>query len=143
MSNGLRSALVMAFAALVLTGCGSVATGAAPSPTPSVSPGFGFDVVVTEKDRTATLHVGQKLELVLHSGNGMSNWNSVRSSDASVLAPIPNPAATAIRGVTLAAFKAVAPGQATITAVGGPICSPGQMCPMYAVLYSTEVTVTL
>ena len=46
-------------------------------------------------------------------------------------------------GVTLASFKAVAPGQATITAVGGASCSPGQACPMYAVLYSIDVTVTL
>ena len=86
----------MVVAALVLTACGSVATGASPSPTPSVSPGLGFDVVVTERDRTATLKAGQKLEMVLHSANGMTNWNGVRSSDTSVLMPIPR--ASALEG---------------------------------------------
>ena len=133
----------MAVAALVLTACGSVGAGAAPSPTPAVSPGLGFDVVVTEKDRTATLQVGQTMELVLRAANGMTNWNGVRSGDTSVLAPIPNPAATATRGTTLAAFRAVAPGQAEVTAVAGANCSPGQACPMFAVLYSVDVTVTL
>ena len=55
--------------------------------------------------------------------------------------PPPTPAATAVRGVTLAAFQALAPGRADITATAGAACSPGQACPMYAMLYSVTVTV--
>jgi hypothetical protein len=72
----------------------------------------------------------------------MTNWSNVRSGDTSVLTPIVNPAATAVRGVTLAAFQAQARGQANITATAGAACSPGQACPMYAILYSVTVTVT-
>jgi hypothetical protein len=107
-----------------------------------VSPGLGFDAVVTENDRAITIHTGQKLEVVLHAKSGMTDWSNVRSSDTSLLQPIVNPAATAVRGVTLAAFQALAPGQATITATAGAACSPGQACPMYAILYSVTVTIT-
>ena len=142
-----KAALIAAFAALALSACGSVGIGSAPSPSPSpparsVVPGPGFDAVVTENDRAVTIQFGQKLEVVLRAKAGMSDWSNVRSSDTSVLTPIPNPAATAVRGVTLAAFQAMAPGRASITASAGAACSPGQACPMFAVLYSIEVTVT-
>jgi phage tail protein X len=138
-----KTALIAAFAALALAGCGSAGIGSAPSPTPDPSqgPGLGFDAKVTELDTAITIHAGQKLEVVLHARPGMSNWSNVRSSDTSVLTPIVNPAATAVQGVTLAAFQALAPGQAEITAIAGAACSPGQACPMYAVLYSVKVTV--
>ena len=97
--------------------------------------------MVTEKDKAITIQVGQKLEVVLHANAGMTNWSDVRSSDTSVLTPIVNPAATAVRGVTLAAFQAQTPGQSMITASAGAACSPGQACPMYAILYSVTVTV--
>jgi hypothetical protein len=71
----------------------------------------------------------------------MSNWSNVRSSNTSVLSPIVNPAATAVRGVTLAAFQALAPGQADITATAAAACPPGMACPMFALLYSVTVTV--
>ncbi|HLQ22363.1 MAG TPA: hypothetical protein VK132_04115 [Gemmatimonadales bacterium] len=96
---------------------------------------------MTEKDTAITIQSGQKLEVVLHARSGMTDWSSVRSSDTSVVSPIVNPAATAVRGVTLAAFQALAPGRADITATAGAACSPGQACPMYAMLYSVTVTV--
>jgi hypothetical protein len=140
-----RAALIAAVAGLILTACGSVGAGSVPSPSPSPSqpivPGPGFNAVATEGDTSITIHVGQKLELVLRAKSGMSSWSNVRSSDASVLEPIVNPAATAVRGVTLAAFQAVRPGEAVITASAGASCSPGQACPMFAVLYSLTVTV--
>ena len=71
----------------------------------------------------------------------MTNWTSVRSSDQSVLAPIVNPAASAARGVTLAAFKAIAAGRARIDASAGPDCSPGQACPAYLMVLTIDVTV--
>ena len=140
----MKTALVAGVAALVLSACGSAGLGSAPSPNPNPSggPGLGFDAQVTELDTAITIHTGQKLAVVLHARSGMTDWANVRSSDTSVLSPIVNPAATAVRGVTLAAFQALAPGQAEITATAGAACSPGQACPMYAMLYSVTVTVT-
>lgn len=88
------------------------------------------------------MRVGQKLEAVLHATPGMTTWSSVRSSDPTVLAPIVNPAATAVRGVTLGAYQAIAPGKAQITATAGASCSPGKPCPMFAVLLTIDVTVS-
>jgi hypothetical protein len=139
----LRVPLIVAVAALTLCACGAMGGGAAPLPigSPSTGPGPGFDVAVSEKTRTATVRVGQKLEAVLHPNPGMTPWTSVRSSDSKVLAPIVDPAATAVRGVTLAGFQAIAPGTAQITATAGAQCSPGQACPQYALLLTIDVTV--
>jgi phage tail protein X len=144
----MRIALIGALAALALCACGAVGAGALPSPTPSPSypaltPGHGFDVVVSEKDRAVTLRTGQRLEVVLHANPGMTNWGGVRSTDTAILAPVPNPAATAVRGVTLAGFQALKPGHVQIEATAGAACpSPGQACPMYAMVISIDVTVT-
>jgi hypothetical protein len=132
---------VLAAAALVLVaGCGS-ATAATPSPTPSQGNGIGFDVTATETDHAVTMHVGQRLEIALHGGDAF-RWQQVQSSNTAVLTPIVNPAATAVRGVTLAAFQAKAAGSAEVTAVGSPVCPSGQACPMYARFYSLTVSVT-
>jgi hypothetical protein len=139
-----RNLFAVALAALVISACGAYreGPGAGPSPTPSEGTGLGYDLVVTEKDKTATMRVGQKVEVVLHAAGNMDNWTQVRSTNESVLIPIVNPAATAVRGVTLAAFKAVAPGQAEITAYASPHCPPGSACPMYVAVISIKVTVT-
>lgn len=126
--------------ALLVAGCGSAGAGAVP-PSPSTPPRL-FDLAVSERDTAVTMHVGQTLEVVLHSYNGLSNWTQPKSGDASVLSPIVNPAATAVRGVTLAAFRAKAPGAASVTATSSPICPPNQACPMYVAVYSLKVTVT-
>jgi len=139
----MKKFLVVLAAALALTACGSVSAGTGSPPSPTTNPGgLHFDVTVTEKDRAATLRVGQTLEVALHANTGMDNWTQVRSSDQAVLVPTVNPAATAMRGVTLAAFKAMAPGEAEITAYASPSCSPGQACPMYVAVWSVKVTVT-
>lgn len=103
---------------------------------------MSFDVTVTETTKAASIRVGQKLEVALHAGSGMNNWTQPRSSDESILSPIVNPAATAVRGVTLAAFQARSPGQVDVTAYGSPSCPSGQACPMYVMVYSVKVTVT-
>jgi hypothetical protein len=72
----------------------------------------------------------------------MTIWTQVKSSDPSILQPIVDPAATAPKGVTLAAFQAIAPGEADITAISAPYCGPGQACPMYVALFTITVTVT-
>ena len=88
------------------------------------------------------MHVGQTLEVVLHAGNGLNDWTHPASSDQSILNPIVDPAATAARGVTLAAFRAAKAGQAEVSSTASPRCSPGQACPMYLAVYSLKVTVT-
>ena len=138
----MRVLMLVVVAAALISGCGSVGTASGPSPTPSAGSNLSFDVTVTETTRAASMRVGQKLEVVLHAGNGMNNWTQPRSSDESILAPIVDPAATAVRGVTLAAFQAKGPGQVDITAYGSPICPSGQACPMYVMLFSVKVTVT-
>jgi uncharacterized protein YceK len=138
----MRKILLALVTAMVVSGCGAYTIGSNPSPAPSTGPGLSFDVVVTEKDKAATMRVGQKLELVLHAGDRMDNWQHVKSSDEAVLVPIVNPAATAARGVTLAAFQALAAGQAEITAYASPTCPPGSACPMYVAVFSLRVTVT-
>lgn len=101
-----------------------------------------FDVTANETIHQVSLHVGQRLEVALHATKGMSNWSRPTTNDESVLAPTVDPAATAARYVTLAAFEARRPGAAEVTAYASPLCSPGQACPMYAELYSLRVTVT-
>jgi hypothetical protein len=139
----LRAAFIVVMVAVVLCGCGTVGSHAAPLPsaTPSTGPGLGFDVAVTEQTRAVTLRVGEKLEVVLHARPGMTTWKGVESSDTSVLKPVVNPAATAARGITMAAFQAIVPGKARITASAGPLCSPGQACPAYVMVLTIDVTV--
>jgi hypothetical protein len=138
----MKKLLIVLASALVLTACGSYNIGTGSGPSPSTNPGLDFAAAVSEKDHAATLHVGQKLEVVLHASSGMNNWTQPKSGDSSILAPVVNPAATAVRGVTLAAFQAIAPGQAEITSNASPACATGQPCPMYLQVYSVKVTVT-
>lgn len=139
----MKAVFVSILGALVLGGCGAVGGGAAqPTSSPSTDPGAGFDVMATESTRSVTLRVDQTLAVVLHARPGMTNWNGVRSTDQSVLAPIVNPAASAARGVTLSAFKAVAAGKAHIGASAGPLCSPGMACPAYLMVLTIDVTVS-
>jgi len=137
----MRIVLVALAAALLISGCGSAGTASSPSPSPSTGSNLNFDVTVTETTKAASMRVGQKVEVVLHAGSQETNWTQPRSSDESILAPIVNPAATAVRGVTLAAFEAKAPGQVTVTAFTGPVCPSGQACPMYAIAFSAQITV--
>lgn len=138
----MKTLLLVAAAVLLISGCGRVGTGSSPSPTPSEGFNVGLDVMATETTKAVSMHVGQKLEVVLHAGAAMSNWAQPHSSDDSILAPIVDPAATAVRGVTLAAFQARAPGQVDVTAYASPLCPSGQACPMYVMVVSIRVTVT-
>jgi hypothetical protein len=136
---------LVAAAVLVLfaAACGAPGTGSGANPSPTPSPGgMGFDVVATNTDHAVTMHVGQKLEVVLRAGEGMNNWTQPRSGDPTILQPTVDPAATAAIGVTLAAFQARSAGQVDVTSNGSPRCSPGQACPMYVAVYSLRVTVT-
>jgi len=146
----MRTILAAAAVVLVLSGCARISSGegSAPSPTPSpapvpsTGPGVHFDVTVTQKDHSTSLRVGQRLLVVLNEGAGMTTWSHPVSSDPVLLAPVVDPAAAAPVGVTVAAFQARAPGQVSVTAIAGPKCAVGQVCPMYAILYSLQVSIT-
>ncbi len=129
----------MVVAGLILAGCS--ASRGCQLCTARISPA-GFDLTATEKDHLVTMHVGQKLEVVLRAPAGTNDWSHPESSDSSILTPIVDPAATAARYVTLAGFEARKPGQVEVTSYASPLCSPGQACPMYVALYSLMVTVT-
>jgi hypothetical protein len=131
--------LWLVIVATLLVACGMYGDPHGPPAIPS-SP-TGFDVTVTEKDHAVTMHVGQKIELVLHAAQGMKPWTHPTSSDTAVLTPIVDPAATAVRGVTLAAFQAKVPGQVDVTANAGPDCAPNQPCAQFLALYKLTVTI--
>ena len=133
---------MLAALALLAVACGATGVGPGSNPSPSPSNSLGYDVTATNTDHAVTMHVGQKLEIVLRAAQGMNNWSHPVASDTSVLTPIVDPAATAAIGVTLAAFKATKAGQVDVTANASPKCSPGQACPMYLAVYSLRVMVT-
>lgn len=125
---------------VVVAACGSYNLGAPPPPSPA--PPMGSDVTATEKDQAVTMHVGQKLELVLHAARGMKPWTHPTSSDHAILAPTVDPAATAVRGVTLATFQAKAAGQVDVAANAVPDCAPNQPCAQLIAVYNLKVTIT-
>jgi hypothetical protein len=129
-----KNCLFAAAIGVLLCACGSIPVGAGPSPAQQMS--------VTENDHTASVHVGQRLEVALHAPNGMNNWTHPQSSDTSILAPAVDPAATAAIGVTLAAFVGVKPGTVDVTATASPRCPPDAACPMFLAVYNLKVTVT-
>lgn len=144
--SSLNRLVLAAAIGLLAAACGASGIGGGsnptPTPTPTPSSGVRFDVVVGDSDHQASMRVGQKLEIVLHAPNGMSNWTHPNPSDVSILEPIVDSAATAARGVTIAAYQALKPGQVQVTATASPICPPGSACPMYVAFYALKVTVT-
>ena len=136
--------LVAALATCMLAACGSASTGGGatpPPPSPITTPPAGYDVLVTEHDRATAAHVGQKILIYLTQHSGMTQWEGLRVDDPTILQPLPIDF-MAPRGVTAGAFVARTPGTANVTSTAGPLCSPGQACPMYAVLFSVTVTVS-
>ena len=138
----MKTLVLLAAVVMFATGCGATGIGSGANPTPRPGEGMGFDVTATDTDHAITMRVGQKLEVVLHAPNGMNDWTHPVSNDTSVLSPVVDPAATAARGVTLAAFEATKQGQADVSANASPRCSPGQPCPMFLAVYSLKVTIT-
>jgi hypothetical protein len=138
----MRYVSIVASAALLLTfsGCATIAIGAGPSTRPTATPRVEYIASVTEQDHAVTVTTGQKLLLELHAKPGMTNWSGPRSSDTSLLKPVTIDVMVP-KGVTVAAYMAISPGQVMVTAVAGPACSPSQACPAYVVLYSLQVTV--
>jgi hypothetical protein len=134
--------LVAVLAALMIAACGSTSgAGGAPSPTPPTSPAAGFAVLITDHDRAVSVGVGQRIEVYLSQRSGMTEWQNLVADDTTVVQPVDTGIVPPPRGATIAGFVALRAGTANITATAGPLCSPGQACPMYAVLFSVRVTV--
>ena len=126
------------------SGCLECAALRVVSPTPQLpvatTPTAGFDVVITDTDRAVTVKSGQRIELVLHAKPGMSDWSGVNVDDYTVLRAVPT-GIMAARGVTIAGYEAARPGTATIRATATPLCSPGEACPAFAMIFEVQVTV--
>jgi hypothetical protein len=133
--------LIVLLPACVSRGCLGCAALASPRPTVPSGPTAGFDVLITDTDRAVTVKLGQRLEVILHARPGMSDWSGVNVDDYTVLRAVPT-GITAARGVTIAGYAAARPGTATIRATATPLCSPGQACPAFAMLFEVSVTVT-
>lgn len=134
--------VLAAAAGLVLTVCGYGDRSCAPcpvAPTPRLTQ--GFDVLITDTDRAVAVRSGQRVELILHAKPGMSDWSGVNVDDDTVLRAVPT-GITAARGVTIAGYEAARPGTATIRATATPLCTPGQACPLFAMIFEVQVIVT-
>ncbi|HET7466986.1 MAG TPA: hypothetical protein VFL29_09975 [Candidatus Dormibacteraeota bacterium] len=141
-------ALAVALAAVMLGACGTVigcVCGPAVLPTPppprTPSPTAGFDVVISDNDRAVTVRSGQRIELILHAKPGMSAWSGVNVDDYTVLRAVPTGILAPV-GVTIAGYEAERRATATIRATATPLCSPGEACPAYAMIFEVRVTVT-
>jgi hypothetical protein len=124
----------------MVTGCATPGIGSGSGPKRTGTPPVNYVASAIEQGRPVTVTTGQRLIVTLHAESGMNNWIGLRSSDTSLLKPIPIDVMVP-KGATVAAFQAVSPGQVMVTAVASPACSPAQACPAYVMLYSLQVTV--
>lgn len=135
--------LLLVAAVLVLAGCGSVAQVAPGGPPPPAPPSAGAaQVGDADANRVLRFRVGDTFEVALHQQSGWSEWSSLAAADRQVLQPVVDTHAAAARGVTLAKFRAAAPGTTDITASAGAMCSPGMACPAIARLWRVTVEVS-
>jgi hypothetical protein len=152
--KGMAFALLLA-AALVASGCGSVAPsapGAASTPSPrtggAASPGSNPQAspaaALTEADTGRAVQVkrGEVVSVTLHEVPNFVEWSRPASSDGAVLAPVVDTRAASVRGVTLASFQAAAPGTAQLSSSAGPVCPPNAPCPAVSMAWAVAVTVT-
>jgi hypothetical protein len=143
---------VLAVLALLLgQACGSTGRQAAPagSPTPASIPGSiaGGQAAAAalgdaDSGRTLQLHRGQVLSVALHETSGFAQWSRLATTDGSVLMPIVDTRAAAVRGVTLGSFEAVGPGTAQITSSASAECTPGTQCSSLARSWVVTVAVS-
>jgi hypothetical protein len=160
--TGTRTVLVLTLLLAIpglVTGCGSVGRpggGSAASPTPSAPPGApspgtnqtgpggnpAAALTDTDSGRTVLVHKGDRLSVALHEAAGFSPWSRLASSDGTVLLPVVDTRAAAVRGVTLGSFQAMAPGTAQLTSSAAADCSQGAGCPAVARAWRVTVQVT-
>jgi len=134
--------LAWAAAALLLAACGSAAMPIPDQPSPGSPPPALAGAITNQSDGQAvSVHLGDRVDVALTQQPGFGQWSNVNSGDLSILVPTVNPAAAAVRGVTLRSFRAIGRGTTDLTAGAGPDCSPGQACPQLARLFKVTVTV--
>ena len=158
--HGTITTTLVAAAALLLAGCGgqdggAAGTGGSPSRTaaPSASApvppsptatgkGCTPEVLLTAADtgRTVCLTVGGRIRLTLH-GSEDRPWSPVTATGGALKAA--NAGIGSRSGDTLAAFEAVAPGTARLTA-SRPLCAkrPGQTSCLGIEQWTVTVRVT-
>lgn len=151
-------ALGAAAALFPIAACGSIghspSSSATPSPPPSSSPvlaglpstlpGGGVAASVGDADsgRVLQLRRGEAISVTLHQQQGFSQWSRAASSNGSVLTPIPDTRAAAVRGVTLGSFRAVNPGTAQITSSATQQCPASAQCSALAKAWLVTVQVS-
>lgn len=111
------------------------------SATASGSGTARLQLTQADDGKTVQARVGETIYLTLMAPQGFTNWD-VAPPDGKVLVGVPNPAAAAVRGATLRAFRAAAAGQTEITGTSKPDCQPGQACAQIIRLYRVTVTVS-
>ncbi len=131
--------LLAASVLVLVTACGAVSgTGPGSSPSPSAP----TQLTVADDQRTVTLHVGDSIGVALQQQPGYSEWSHPTATDAKILAPQVDTRAAAVRGMTLASFKAVGKGRTDIRSAAGASCSPGTACPALARGWQVHVVVS-
>jgi protein involved in polysaccharide export with SLBB domain len=121
--------------ALALAACGPAAVHTPPDePTPTV-------ITVAMDGQAVHVHTGDTLEVRLAQQPGFTQWSAVNTSNARVLEPVVGTRAIAVRGMTLAAYRAMASGAAELTATAGLDCSPGAACAQLVRLFRVTVIV--
>ncbi len=104
--------------------------------TPSGIPSTNALVVTLQNDgQTIHLKNGQSFLLKL----GVDDSWTVTLSDPSVVSRIPN--ILVIRGAQ-GVYLAHKPGTTTMTAVGKPVCNPGEVCPMLEIAFRVTLVVS-
>jgi len=108
-----------------------------PPPPPSTlsvpPPGLGRLITEADDRGTIALNVGDRVLLAL---DGPYTWK-VTVADPSVLAQADDPTPPGSQGI----FQALAVGQTTLTAVGSPICPPGQACAQLVRVFNLALVV--
>ena len=145
----MRAPATLAAAGLLLAACtaGSPAPSSPAAPPSVAEPASGgtalspaATITNAEEGKSIQVRVGQALDVVLKADDGMDPWQ-VANPDPAILAPTVNPAAAAAKGMTLRAFKAIAPGMAAVRATDRPTCNPGQACSRLIRAFTATVVV--
>ena len=104
---------------------------------PGAAPGQGHPIcfVITQADNGKTFDTPiPSCDILQLSG---LRWSTPTvDGDAVFLVPIPAP-----YGDQSWQIVAEQPGEATITSLGRPICTPGQVCPDFVVLFRVHIVV--
>ena len=104
---------------------------------PSAAPGQGHPIcfLITQADNGKTFDTPiPSCDVLQLSG---LRWSTPTvDGDAVLLVPIPS-----VQGAQSWQIIAVQPGEATITSLGRPICTPGQVCPDFIVLFQVHIVV--